>query len=77
MTGFIWRWTVHAEWHPDHRPRFSIRRAPRHGQRVTDGGEEGALIACRECSGDGYLFIPRNPPGRIGSIPRRRQGGPR
>lgn len=58
----IIRWIVHFECHWGYRPRFSIRRAPRAGDWVENGGERGELIGCPECSSDGFLFVPR-PPG--------------
>lgn len=51
----ISRWIVHFECHWGYRPRFSIRRAPRVGDRVVDGGEAGVLVACRDCSGVGFF----------------------
>lgn len=62
MRGFIRRYVVHAEWHPGYRPRFSIRRAPRAGDRVTDGDETGTLRPCCECSTVGFLFVPDRRP---------------
>ena len=58
----IARWNVHFEYHRGYRPRFSIRRAPKHGDRGIDGGEPGTLIRCEMC-GDGFLHMPdRLPP---------------
>jgi hypothetical protein len=58
----IRQYVVHIEWHRGYRPRLSIRRRPRHGDRVVDGGEPGTLIACRECGGDGMLHLRDRPP---------------
>ena len=51
----IKRYILHLEFHWGYRPRISFRRAPRHGDRVMDGGEMGTLIACQACSGVGLL----------------------
>jgi hypothetical protein len=50
----IARWVIHLEAHRGYRPRLSIRRFPRPGDRVVDGGLTGTLVRCREC-GDGLL----------------------
>lgn len=65
--GFIRRWHVHAEWHAGYRPRFWIRRAPRPGDTVTDGGEQGRLVGCYECSTVGFLFVPEH---QLAAYPR-------
>lgn len=57
VEGGIVRLELHAEWHPGYRPRLSIRRAPRPGDEVVDGGVVGVLVRCGEC-GDGLLFEP-------------------
>jgi hypothetical protein len=54
--GFLHRLIVHAEWRRGYRPHFSIRRAPRHGDRTRNGDEHGSLLMCHTCSGVGYLF---------------------
>jgi hypothetical protein len=56
----IARFIVHIEVHRGYRPRLSIRRAPRPGDRTVDGGMPGVLIACRECDGEGLLHRPDN-----------------
>lgn len=53
----IKRWILHIEFHWGYRPRISIKRVPRPGDWVFDGGEWGQLIACRECGGDGLLHL--------------------
>lgn len=52
----IRRWILHVEAHRGYRPRISLRRAPRAGDRVVDGGEPGILVRCQEC-GEGFLFV--------------------
>lgn len=59
--GFILRWTFHIEWHKGYGLNMSIRRQPRHMQRVTESGQIGHLVRCEPCSGDGYLFMPLRP----------------
>lgn len=53
----IKRWTIHFEYHWGYWPRFSIRRNPRHGDRVVDGGVPGTLKRCPTCQ-DGFLHEP-------------------
>ena len=53
----IKRYILHFEFHWRYWPRISIKRVPRPGDRVFDGGEWGTLIACPECSGDGLLHL--------------------
>jgi hypothetical protein len=48
-------WTIHLEVHKGYLPKLKIFRAPRHGDRVRDGGIMGTLVACQECSGVGLL----------------------
>ena len=57
----IARWIVHVEIHRGYRPRLSVRRAPCHGDRVVDGGVAGILVACRVCSGVGFLHRADEP----------------
>lgn len=33
----------------------NLRKAPKAGDRVMDGGEMGTLVVCHECDGDGLL----------------------
>lgn len=57
------RYVLHLEWTRGYRPHVSLRRAPRHGDRVTDGGRTGTLERCQPC-GEGFLFRPDPaPPG--------------
>jgi hypothetical protein len=58
VKGFIKRYILHVEWHPGYRPHISIRKMPRPGQRVVDGGVSGVLESCSNCSGDGMLLRP-------------------
>lgn len=51
----IKRYILHIEFHWGYRPHISLRRAPRHGDRVVDGGEMGTLEACDKCSTVGFL----------------------
>lgn len=53
----IKRWILHFEFHWGYWPRISIKRVPRPGDWVFDGGEWGQLVACRECGGDGLLHL--------------------
>ena len=53
----ISRWIVQVEVHRGYRPRLSIRRVPRPGDRVVDGGVPGILVRCGDC-GDGLLHRP-------------------
>ncbi len=53
----IKRWILHIEFHWGYRPRISLRRAPRSGDRVTDGGVPGTLERCALC-GEGFLHVP-------------------
>jgi hypothetical protein len=59
----IVRYVIHLEANRGYWPRLSLRRMPRHGDRVTDGGQMGTLIRCPEC-GDGFLHRadPTPPP---------------
>lgn len=57
----IARYLLHLEAHRGHRPRLSLRRAPRPGDRVVDGGIPGTLAACEPCSGEGFLVEPGRP----------------
>jgi hypothetical protein len=50
----ILRYLLHLEWHCGYRPTVKMRRAPREGDRVVDGGEPGTLVRCRGC-GAGFL----------------------
>jgi hypothetical protein len=59
--GFIRRYVVHAEWHPGYRPRLSIRRAPRAGDRVMNGDEPSTLVPCRDCGTVGFFADPIEP----------------
>jgi hypothetical protein len=52
------RYVIHIGAHRGYWPRLSIRRAPRHGDRVIDGGEPGTLVRCRDCDGTGFLHHP-------------------
>jgi hypothetical protein len=56
----IKRFILHFEWHRHYRrlPRIRIEPVIRHGQRGTDGGQEGTFVNCEECSGAGTLFMP-------------------
>lgn len=53
----IKRYILHIEFHWGYWPRISIKRVPRPGDWVFDGGEWGQLVICRECSGDGLLHL--------------------
>jgi hypothetical protein len=53
----IVRYILHIEAHWGYRPRISLRRAPRSGDRVTDGGVPGTLRRCALC-GEGFLHEP-------------------
>lgn len=53
----IKRWVVHVELHRGYRPHFSIRRLPRVGTRMIDGGIHGTVVPCREC-GHPTMFQP-------------------
>ncbi len=53
----IERWILHVEFHWGYRPRVSLRRAPRSGDRVVDGGVPGTLERCALC-GEGFLHVP-------------------
>ncbi len=53
----ILRYILHVEFHWGYRPRINLRRAPRSGDRVTDGGIPGTLRRCALC-GDGFLHEP-------------------
>lgn len=58
----IRRYLLHLEAHRGYRPRVSLRRAPRSGDRVVDGGLPGRLTGCDGCSSVGLLFVPDQPP---------------
>ncbi len=56
----IKRYILHIEAHRNvfrYRPRISFKRAPRHGDRVVDGGVPGTLKLCPECQ-EGFLHEP-------------------
>lgn len=53
----IKRYILHIEFHWGYRPRISIKRVPRPGEVVVDGGEVGTLVICPECSGQGLLHL--------------------
>lgn len=57
----IARYVLHLEAHRGRLPRVSLRRAPRHGDRVVDGGIPGTLVACEPCSAEGFLVEPGRP----------------
>lgn len=46
---------LHIEFHWGYRPRISIRRKPRVGDRMINGGVPGTLVGCPTCSTDGFL----------------------
>lgn len=54
----IKRYILHFEFHWGYRPRISIRRMPRPGDRIMDNGMMGTLEACPNCDGDGLLHRP-------------------
>ncbi len=53
----ILRYILHIEANWGYRPRINLRRAPRSGDRVVDGGVPGTLRRCWEC-GEGFLHDP-------------------
>jgi hypothetical protein len=53
----IARFEIRVEMHRGYRPRLTLRRIPKAGDRVTDGGVMGTLETCPEC-GDGLLHRP-------------------
>lgn len=56
----IKRYVLHIEAHRNvfrYRPRISFKRAPRHGDRVVDGGILGTLKLCPLCQ-EGFLHEP-------------------
>lgn len=53
----IKRYILHIEFHWGYCPRISIKRAPRHGDRVVDGGVLGTLQRCPTCQ-EGFLHEP-------------------
>jgi hypothetical protein len=55
---------VHAEWHRGYGllPILYVRRAPRPGDRVVDGGQAGTLELCPACSGLGLLHVADHHP---------------
>jgi hypothetical protein len=69
------RYILHIEWHKGYKPRFSIRRVPRHGDKVFDGGEKGTLIACQTCSTTGFLFKSDSEPKMVFPLEQQIQGG--
>lgn len=58
----IKRYILHIEFHWGYRPRISLRRKPRAGDHVIDGGIPGTLEACKTCDGDGLLLRPDEAP---------------
>ena len=50
----IARWVLHVEKHHGYRPIVRLRRAPRDGDIVWNGGVRSVLERCGEC-GDGFL----------------------
>src|SRR3954467_14874548 len=56
----IKRYILHIEAHKWHLPRISFKRAPKHGDRVMDGGVMGTLKLCPECQ-EGFLHEPDPP----------------
>lgn len=56
----IARWVLHVEAHWGYRPHISIRRAPRSGDVVMNGGERCVLERCQHC-GEGFLARQVNP----------------
>lgn len=61
----IRRYILHLEWNRGYRPRVSLRRAPRGGDRVMDGGEPGQLMCCHECGSTGFMFRPDRQPASL------------
>lgn len=53
----IARFELRLEAHRGYRPRLSLRRVPRPGDRFVNGDEPGHLVGCRECSGTGTLHV--------------------
>lgn len=49
---------LHLEWNKGYRPHVSLRRKPKAGDRVLNGGEPGTLLTCDTCSGTGTLHQP-------------------
>lgn len=49
---------LHLEWHRGYRPHVSLKRKPRAGDRVSNGGQMGTLLTCHTCSGTGTLHQP-------------------
>lgn len=64
----IKRYILHIEAHKWRVPRISFKRAPKHGDRVMDGGVMGTLKLCPECQ-EGFLHEP-DPPRVRRSRPR-------